>query len=222
MPHTVIDIRRRMAQTLPHMTTRLAVFLLLLCPVLWAQPAAPRIAVIRVTDIYHGLQSTARLQQEVRQEREAILRDQRAVDLRRVLGELRDLETSIREQGRPQDEEAARQRAREFEIKRQEAQTLQREFENYRSGRETEINQRMVTSMRATLNAISDTARRVAQQQGYDVVLDSTGQTNTGVPFIVYQKNAPDLTDVVAAALREPAEKPVDQPVVQPSDPPSN
>ena len=206
--HAAIDIGGRMPQAAPQMTTRLVALLLVLCPVLWAQPSAPRIALVRVMDIYNGLESTTRLQQEVRQEREGILRDQRAVDLRRMISELRELEEALRDKSKPLDEEAARRLARAFEIKRQEAQTLQREFENFRSEREREINRRMVAAMRATLGTITEAARRAAREHGYDLVIDSSGNTNTGTPFIIYQKHTPDLTDAVTAALHENPSQP--------------
>ena len=44
---------------------------------------------------------------------------------------------------------------------------------------------------------------KVAKEQGYDLVLDSSGNTNTGVPFVLYQKESPDLTDDVKAALQD-------------------
>ena len=208
-PHAAIDIRSRMPQAAPRMTPRLVALLLLLpCPVLWAQQSAPRIAVVRVMDIYNGLESTTQLQQQARQEREEILRDQRAVDLRRIIAEMREIETTLRDKNKPLDEEGTRRLARAFEIKRQEAQTLQREFESYRSEREREINRRMVTAMRATLNAISEASQRTAREHGYDLLFDSSGNTNTGAPFIIYQKNAPDLTDAVAAALRDATNQP--------------
>ncbi len=59
--------------------------------------------------------------------------------------------------------------------------------------------------MRASLNRIHETARRIAAEQGCELVIDSSGNTNTGVPFILYQKETPDLTVAVTAALEDSA-----------------
>lgn len=181
--------------------TRPAAIALLLAATMLGASASPRIALVRVTDIYAGLESTAKLEQEIKQERDTILTDERAADLRRVIDELKALQAQLSDKNKPLDEDSARKLARTYELRRQEAQTLQREFEGFRAEREKEINRKMVSGMRASLNRIHETARRIATEQGCEMVLDSSGQTNTGVPFIVYQKESPDLTAAVKAAL---------------------
>jgi len=167
--------------------------------------AAPRIALIRVKDIYAGLPSTAALQQEIKQERAEIMKDQRAEELRRIIAELRDLQARLSDKANPLPEEASRKFARSYEIKRQEAQTLQKEFESFRAEREKEINRKMVAGMRASLNQIMETSGKISQEKGYDLVFDSSGNTNTGEPFVLYSKDSPDITDDVKAALQDAA-----------------
>ena len=82
---------------------------------------------------------------------------------------------------------------------------MQREFENFRTERTKEINREMVAEMRESLNRISGTAARLAREQGYDAVFDSSGDTNTGLPLLLYVKDAPDLTNDVIAALGDEA-----------------
>jgi len=188
--------------------TRIAALLMIFSATVWAQAAKPRIAVVRVTDIYSGLESTTRLEERVRREHEEILRDQRAVELRRMIGELRELESSLTDRSNPPDEAMARSLTRVYEIKRQEAQTLQREFDIFSEERKKDINRAMIAEMRASLDLIVETARLVARERGYDLVIDSSGHTNTGVPFILYQKRAPDLTDEISAAIVDDAAQP--------------
>jgi Skp family chaperone for outer membrane proteins len=180
-----------------------AAIALLLAATMLGASASPRIALVRVTDIYAGLESTAKLEQQIKQERDAILTDERAEDLRRVIDELKTLQARLSDKNKPLDEESARKLARTYELRRQEAQTLQREFEGFRAEREKKINGKMVSAMRASLNRIHETARRIAAEQGCELVIDSSGNTNTGVPFILYQKEAPDLTVAVKAALED-------------------
>jgi len=185
--------------------TRPVFIALFLAATMLGAAASPRIAIVRVTDIYAGLESTAQLEQQVKQERDAILTDPRAVDLRRVIDELKTIQARLSDKNKPLDEESARTLARTYELRRQEAQTLQREFESFRSNREKEINLKMVSGMRASLKRIHETARRIAAEQGCDLVLDSSGHTNSGVPFMLYQKETPDLTVAVKAALEDSA-----------------
>lgn len=169
--------------------------------------AAPRFALIRVKDIYTGLPATAALQQQIKAERDDIMKDQRAEELRKILAELQDLQTRLSDKNNPLSEEISRKLARSYEIKRQEAQTRQKEFESFRAEREKEINRKMVAGMRASLDAIMETSRRIGKEQGYDLVFDGSGDTNTGKPFVLYSREAPDLTDDVKAAMEDSTQR---------------
>jgi outer membrane protein len=185
----------------PRMNSLTAISTLLLATAA-AASAAPRIAVIRVKDIYTALPSTAE-----------IMKDKRAEQLRKIITELQTLQTQLSDKSAQIDEATSRKLARTYEIKRQEAQTLQQEFESFKAEQEKAINRKMVGGMRASLNQIAEVSKKIATERGYEVVFDSSGSTNTGVPFILYHKNAPDLTADVQAALKDaeqasPAAKP--------------
>ena len=172
--------------------------------------AAPKIALVRVKDIYTALPSTAAIQQKIKDEQAAIMKNERAEQLRRIIGELQALQTQLSDKTTPLDEATSRKLARTYEIKRQEAQTLQQEFENFKAEQEKIINRRMVAGMRDSLNRIEEASRKISSERGFDAVFDSSGETNTGVPFVLFSKNATDLTPDVAAALKDsaPAAKP--------------
>ena len=181
--------------------TRAICLLLTLASIAWSQSSARRIAVVRVSEIYHGLESTKELDERVRREKEEILKDARAVELRRIIAEMRDLESMLRDKTQPLDEQGETRLVRSLEIKRQEAQTLHREFEGFREQREKDIHRAMIAEMRRSLDHIAETARRIAGEHGYELLIDSSGETNTGAPFILYQKNPADLTEAVTAAI---------------------
>jgi Skp family chaperone for outer membrane proteins len=178
-----------------------AISLTLLASVLTAT-AAPRFAVIRVKDIYTDLPSTAALQQQVKKEREDIMKDQRAEDLRKILGLLQELQAQLSAKSKQLDEATTRKLAQTYEIKRQEAQTLQQEFESFKAEQDKAINRKMVAGMRASLDRIVKASIQIAKERGFDTVFDSSGDTNTGVPFVLYNKNAPDLTDDIMTMLK--------------------
>lgn len=193
---------------LPRLMSRLAVLLLILAATLPVRGGAPQIAVVRVMDIYSNLASTVELGHKYQSERDEILRDPRAEILRHALSGLEEMEKRLSDKTQPRDEEAARKLYRTYEIKRQEARTLQHDFEKFRSEREKDINRRMIAAMRGSLDRIRDAAGRTARVHGCALVVDSTGNTNTGMPFILYQKNAKDLTDAVITALGQDAAPP--------------
>lgn len=165
--------------------------------------AAPRIAVVRVKDIYTALPSTLAIQEKIKAEQAAIMKNQRADQLRKIISELQSLQAQLSDKNSPLDEATNRKLARTYEIKRQEAQTLQQEFENYKEEQEKLINRKMVAGMRASLNRIMEFSRNVSKERGYDLVFDSSGNTNTAVPFVLFSKDAPDLTADIQAAMKE-------------------
>lgn len=180
--------------------------------------AASRFALVRVRDIYVALPSTISLQQDVKKQRDEIMKDERAEQLRKIIGELQTLQAQLSDKANPLDEATNRKLARAYEIKRQEAQTLQQEFENFKSEKEKMINQKMVAEMRASLERIVQISQKIAKEKGYDHAFDSSGNTNTGLPFILYSKDQPDLTGEVQAALAagQAAEKRVEKATAKP------
>ena len=168
-----------------------------------AAEAAPRFALVRVKDIYTELPATSALQAQIKKERDEIMKDQRAEQLRKIIGELQTLQAQLSDKSNPLDDATNRKLARTYEIKRQEAQTLQQEFESFKAEQEKAINRKMVAGMRTTLNRIVQVSHQIAKERGYDSVFDSSGNTNTGVPFVLFSKNAPDLTPDIQAALKD-------------------
>ncbi|MCH7226642.1 OmpH family outer membrane protein [Haloferula sp. A504] len=165
--------------------------------------ASPKIALVRVGDIYRALPASQTLESSIEAERAAILTNARADAYRSVLKELDELRQGIAKI--PKDDRATRERAQQnFALKRQEALTLQREFVSYRQRKNDEINTRMVAEMEKILADIRAAATEVGNSLGYDWVLDSDGRTNTGLPFVLYSKDPSDITDNVLAALGGP------------------
>ena len=164
--------------------------------------AAPRLALVRVRDIYTALPSTIALQQQVKSDREAIMKSERAEELRKIIAELQLIQSQLGEKPDEIEQPDRQTLARSYELKRQEAQTLQQDFEAYKMEQEKSINTGMVLTMRATLDRISAKTQAVAKEKGYDLVLDSSGNSNTGVPFVLQSEGATDLTVDVQAALQ--------------------
>ncbi|MGJ8642449.1 MAG: OmpH family outer membrane protein [Luteolibacter sp.] len=176
--------------------------------------AAPtKFAVVRVTDIYRALPSTAALQKKVVGEREAIMGNKRAEQLRAIIGVLQSLQLELNARKNDLENPETKKLVRDYEIKRQEAQTLQQEFEEYRTSEDKRINAEMVSAMRDSLNRIKEASQQLAKEQNLDVVIDTSGDSNTGVPFVLYSGDAPDLTDEVIAFLDE---KPLDEEASEP------
>lgn len=165
--------------------------------------AAPKIALVRVKDIYTEQPATKAAQEKARKAKESLLLDPRAEELREGIESLRQLQKKISDPNQKPTQDEGRLLAREFEKKRLETRVLQEDFEKFRATREKEIHGEMVAEMRKVLDHIVATAQSVSKQKGYELVLDSSGATNTSAPFVLYARNAPDLTDEVSAILKK-------------------
>lgn len=184
------------------MTLRLLGITALFVATLLEASASPKIALVRVRDIYVDQPAIKAALEKANKAKEAVLLDPRAEELRVGIDTLRDLQKKISDPNNPPTNEEGRKLAREFEIKRLETNTLQEDFERFRVEREQEINTEMVNEIRAVLNQIMAFSQRMAQEKGYDIVIDSTGSTNSNVPFLLYAKDSTDLTDDVIAAFK--------------------
>lgn len=165
--------------------------------------AAPRMAVVRIKDIYADLPATAELTRQIQTEQERIGKCSQVVELRRMIDELQEIRNHLVAKNPHADEETQKKLARSYEMKAREVRALQEDFEEFRAEEGKRIARIEVTGMRASLNRIMEVARRISKEKGYDMVFEDSGNTNTGLPFILYAKKHVDLTDDVKAALRD-------------------
>lgn len=166
-----------------------------------ALAAPPKVATVRVSDVFRQLDGTVKANEETQAKRDALKKDKRQLAIDELVADLQLRGKKLAEAGTTIDPETRKKLEREFLLKRQEAKSLEEDFEAYRAEKNKEINAEMVAGMRSRLDLIRATAEKIAKQEGYDWVFDSSGQTNTGVPLVLYSKNPNDLTDRVLAAL---------------------
>jgi outer membrane protein len=166
-----------------------------------ADAVRPKIALVRFTDIYTELPKPEMAEFEA--ERKEVMADRRAEEIRKLLEELKQMQAELQKEG--QDEAARQSMISDYNAKAATIKTLQEEFEGFRHQRELEINRKVVGFMRETFGKISAEAQKVAIAKGYDWVIDSSGNTNTGLPVLLYAKDAPDISAEVSAALAQAA-----------------
>lgn len=169
----------------------------------------PRVALLRVTDVHRQLEATARSNELLKARRDEIDKDPRLAKSNALFSELALRYKQLTTGTNKIDPDARKKLEREYAIMSREANALRADFEAFESAEEREINAEMVTGMKQRLQLIEETARKLAADEGYDWILDSSGHTNTGVPLVLYAKNADDLTDRVIAALSTPPAAPV-------------
>lgn len=169
-----------------------------------APAQAPRVALLRVDDVYNRLPETARSVELLKTRRDEIDKDPRLANSKALIADLDLRRKQLQSTNSKITPDARMKLEREFMIKLREATALQADFEGYKAARTREINTEMVAGKKQRLQLIRETAERIAKESGYDWILDSSGNSNTGVPLVLYAKGADDLTDRVVAALATP------------------
>jgi len=163
-----------------------------------ALAAPPRIAVVRIADIYKSLDRTKTEQEGIDAEVQGVLKDRRVTELTKLLTTLKQQYTTL-----PQPvDDASRAKVREYAMKYREAETLQEDYASFREDQTKRINGKKVQETHANLDAILAAARKIGKDEGFDWVLDISGETNTTTPFVLYVKAPVDISQRVLTALQ--------------------
>ena len=81
-----------------------------------------------------------------------------------------------------------------FQMKTQEGVALDRERREFLQRRNTALNEKMVQKMRGILEEIRKLVEDKAKSSDYDYVFDKSGLSTSQVPFLLYTKDATDIT----------------------------
>jgi len=177
-----------------------ATVLMLVVPVA-AIAVPPRVATVRVDDILRQLDSSAKANEDYKVKREAISKDKRKVAVDEMSAELELRRGKLADNTNKIDQETRKKLVREFMLKQQELKSLQEDFQSFSAEQQKALNVEMVAGIRERLNLIRGTAEKLAKEDGFDLVFDSSGMSNTGVPLMLYAKTPNDLTDRILTAL---------------------
>lgn len=162
--------------------------------------AQTRIAGVRVTDAFQACTQAKHALDAIEQRRKALADDPRHKEIDAMVAEIRKLQEKLAPQNDPQVRDDA---ARQIEIKRGELESTGRLIEEDRVKAERQLNRELFEATREALDLIRQTAAKVGKERGFDLVVDSSGNSNTGLSFLLYSKELPDLTADVIALLNQ-------------------
>jgi outer membrane protein len=110
---------------------------------------------------------------------------------------------------------------KEFQMKTQEGVALDRERREYLQRRNASLNEKMMQRMRGILEEIRKLVEDQAKTDDYDYVFDKSGLSTSQVPFLLYTKDATDITPVLLKELNKdaPAAPPAPAPDAAPAAP---
>lgn len=175
---------------------------------LWGQDGAqdkPKTAVVSIQTLFRGYYKTLEAQSQINAERARIQKDDNEILQRvRVFNlKLRDLTNKLKD---PEVPEAERKVvAREAGLLFQEREALERLRTQGSQNRHQELNRKMVARMDGILDEIRAIVVEKSDQGGFDYVFDVEGLNTAQVPFLLYAKDATDITAMMQKELSKAA-----------------
>ena len=179
---------------------------------LFALPATAqdklKIATVDMQTLFKQYHRTTDAQREVNVERAKIQQNNndRLETIRALEGELQGLRKQLDD---PSLSDKRKQELfKDFQMKTQEGVALDRERREFLQRRNTALNEKMMQKMRGILEEIRKLVEDRAKSDDYDYVFDKSGMSTSQVPFLLYTKDATDITAGLLGVLNKDAPAP--------------
>ena len=171
-----------------------------------------KIATVDMQTLFKQYHRTNAAQKEVNVERAKIQQNnnERLETIRALENELQGLRKQLDD---PSLSDKRKQELfKDFQMKTQEGVALDRERREFLQRRNTALNEKMVQKMRGILEEIRKLVEQRAKADGYDYVFDKSGLSTSQVPFLLYTKDATDITAGLLGVLNKDAPAPAAAP----------
>ncbi len=151
-------------------------------------------------ELFKQYYRTNEAQKQIDIERSRIQKDsnERQARIRDIETELTKLQKQIED---PAINESRKQALyKDFQAQQQELTILARDRVEFVQRKQAQLNEKMRDRMKAILDDIRKLVEERAKVENFDYVFDKSGLSTTQVPFLLYHK---DATDVTAALLKD-------------------
>lgn len=163
------------------------------------------IATVDMQELFKQYHRTNEAQKQINIERARIQKDNNE-----RLARIRQLEEQLETLGKQlEDTTVADSKKQELykerQMKLQEGIALDRERREFLKRRNQALNEKLVQRMKGILEEIRKLVEEQAQIGNYDYVFDKSGLSTSQVPFLLYTKDATDITAELLKALNKDA-----------------
>ena len=170
-----------------------------------AQGGSLKIATVDMQQLFKEYHRTNEAQKQINVERAKIQTEnnERLARIRELEAELQTMRKQLEDPSL--SEKRKQDLLKEFNMKRQEGVALDRERREYLQRRNTALNEKMVQRMRGILEEIRKLVEERAKSEDFDYVFDKSGLSTSQVPFLLYTKDATDVTPGILTDLNKDA-----------------
>jgi len=159
-----------------------------------AQEGKLKIATVDMQQLFKEYYRTAEAQKQINVERAKIQKDnnERLGRIRELENDLQNLKKQLED---PKNSDSKKQTLfKDWQTKQQEGIALDRERREFLQRRNQALNEKMVQRMKGILEEIRKLVEELAKTENYDYVFDKSGLSTAQVPFMLYTKDATDIT----------------------------
>lgn len=182
--------------------TAIAASLVSLCS---AAEGKLNIATVDMQELFKQYYRTNEAQKQINVERARIQKDnnERLARIRDLEEELGNLRKQLED---PAINDSKKQTLfKDWQMKQQEGIALDRERREFLQRRNQALNEKMVQRMKGILEEIRKLVEEQAKVDNYDYVFDKSGLSTSQVPFLLYTKDATDITAGLLKSLNKDA-----------------
>ena len=169
----------------------------------------PRIAVVRMENLFRDYHKSKIAEETIRQQAEMYRTylAGRQAELRKAEKEMLQLRDDA--QNIAMSAEFRSQQEAKFQEKQRELALANAEFQRLTADRSQKMRELEQRKRKEVLDDIRNEIARTAGIAGYDLVLDATGMTTNSVPAVLYAAPHMDITDKILKNLNDAAAAPV-------------
>ena len=176
-----------------------------LATVAFAQDGKLNIATVDMQELFKQYYRTNEAQKQINVERARIQKDnnERLARIRELEATLASLRKQLED---PSLNDSKKQTLfKDWQTQQQEAIALDRERREFLQRRNQALNEKMVQRMKGILEEIRKLVEEKAKLDNYDYVFDKSGLSTSQVPFLLYTKDATDITGGLLKDLNKDA-----------------
>jgi outer membrane protein len=132
--------------------------------------------------------------------------DDRAESYKKALDEINNLNKQLESPALSADKKT--QTAKERDDKIANIKNMEREISDFRQTRERQLQEQLMRVREGIVKEITDVVMEKVKANHFDLVLDRSGMSINGVPFLLYAPDNVDFTNDIIAVLNKPGRAP--------------
>lgn len=170
-----------------------------------AQEGKLNIATVDMQELFKHYYHTNEAQKQINVERARINKDnnERSQKIRDLADSLAKKQKQLED---PSLNDSKKQSLyKEWQAEQQEGIALDRERREFLQRKNQQLNEKMVQRMKGILEEIRKLVEEKAKLDNYDYVFDKSGLSTSQVPFLLYTKDATDITSALLKDLNKDA-----------------